>query len=50
MVQVGLTVFLGLFILSQMYEYLRQFTLPFPVYLLLGMALAIASNYQRKWD
>jgi hypothetical protein len=36
---------LCLFVLAEMFNWLRGFTIPFPLYILAGVFLAIASNY-----
>ncbi|MFE1745666.1 hypothetical protein [Coleofasciculus sp. H7-2] len=40
--------FLLLFGFAEIYQWLKQFTLPLPVYILGGAFLAIASNYDKR--
>jgi hypothetical protein len=44
--KVWLTTFGLLFVLAQMYVWVKDFILPLPVYILGGAFLAIASNYE----
>lgn len=46
--QFGLVCFVVFFILSQMFEWASQITLPFPIFVLGGAFLAIASNFDRR--
>jgi hypothetical protein len=45
MVWIGL--FFVLFIVAELYQSVKDVQLPFPVYLILGAVLAVASNYDR---
>jgi hypothetical protein len=45
MVWIGL--FFALFIVAELYQSVKDVQLPFPVYLILGTVLAVASNYDR---
>jgi len=40
--------FLLLFSMAELFQWLRHFTLPLPIYILGGAFLAIASNYDRR--
>jgi hypothetical protein len=44
--KVWLTTFGLLFVLAQMYVWVKDFILPLPIYILGGAFLAIASNYE----
>ena len=39
--------FVVLFAASQLFDWVQQFTLPLPIYILGGAFLAVASNYER---
>lgn len=40
--------FLLLFALAQLFNWMKQLTLPLPVFILSGLLLAIASNYDKR--
>ena len=40
--------FLLLFALAQLFNWMKQLTLPLPVFILGGLLLAIASNYDKR--
>jgi hypothetical protein len=40
--------FLVLFSVAELFQWLKHFTLPLPIYILGGAFLAIASNYDRR--
>ncbi|MGQ4648563.1 hypothetical protein [Lyngbya aestuarii] len=42
--------FLVLFGIVELYQWIRDFTLPLPVFILSGALLAIASNYDKSTD
>jgi hypothetical protein len=44
MVQLSIVLFFGLFAVVEIYQSVKNVQLPMPVYLVLGMMLAIASN------
>lgn len=46
--KVWLTTFGLLFVLAQMYVWVKDFILPLPIYILGGAFLAIASNYESE--
>jgi hypothetical protein len=46
--KVWLASFLLLFAIAELYQWMKHFTLPLPVYILGGAFLAIASNYERR--
>lgn len=46
--RVWITSFLVLFGMAELYQWVKHFTLPLPVYILGGAFLAIASNYERR--
>ena len=48
MVQLSIVLFFGLFAVVEMYQSIKNVQLPLPVYLMLGMLLAIASNVAKK--
>ena len=50
MSQVWIAIFFILLAIAQLYQSLPEIDLPLPVYLVLGMALAVASNAQRKFS
>ena len=39
--------FVVLFALAQLFDWVQQFTLPLPIYILGGAFLAVASNYEK---
>ncbi|MEA5597167.1 hypothetical protein [Rivularia sp. UHCC 0363] len=39
--------FVVLFALAQLFDWVRQFSLPLPIYILGGAFLAVASNYEK---
>lgn len=45
--RVWIASFLVLFGMAELYQWLKHFTLPLPVYILGGAFLAISSNYER---
>jgi hypothetical protein len=45
--RVWLACFLLLFALAEMFEWLKKFNLPLPIYILGGAFLAVASNYDK---
>jgi hypothetical protein len=45
--RVWLACFLVLFALAQLFDWLKQFHLPLPIYILGGAFLAVASNYDK---
>lgn len=47
MMKVWIASFLVLFGMAEIYQWLKHFTLPLPVYILGGAFLAIASNYEK---
>ena len=48
MPQVWIAIFFILLAVTELYQSIKEIDLPFPVYLVLGSILAIASNYQHK--
>jgi hypothetical protein len=46
-VKVWVTIVFLLFILAELYQWIKGFILPLPIYILAGAFLAIASNYDR---
>jgi hypothetical protein len=44
MVQLSIVVFFGLFAVVEIYQSVKNVQLPMPVYLVLGILLAVASN------
>jgi hypothetical protein len=44
MVQLSIVVFFGLFAIVEIYQSVKNVQLPMPVYLVLGILLAVASN------
>lgn len=44
MVQLSIVVFFGLFALVEIYQSIKNVQLPMPIYLVLGILLAVASN------
>lgn len=46
--RIWLTSFLVLFGMAEIYEWVKDFTVPLPVYILGGAFLAIASNYDKR--
>lgn len=47
MVKVWLISFALLFVLAELVQWVEGFLLPFPIYVLAGAFLAIASNYEK---
>jgi hypothetical protein len=47
MVQLSIVVFFGLFAAVEIYQSVKNVQLPMPVYLVLGILLAVASNASR---
>ncbi|MBD2532189.1 hypothetical protein H6G97_22440 [Nostoc flagelliforme FACHB-838] len=45
--RVWLACFLVLFALAELFDWLQEFNLPLPIYILGGAFLAVASNYER---
>jgi hypothetical protein len=45
--KVWLACFLVLFALAELFDWLQEFNLPLPIYILGGAFLAVASNYDR---
>jgi hypothetical protein len=45
--RVWLTCFMVLFTLAELYQWLKHFQLPLPIFLLGGAFLAIISNYEK---
>ncbi|MCC5619286.1 hypothetical protein LC605_30315 [Nostoc sp. CHAB 5836] len=45
--RVWLACFLTLFALAELFEWLQEFNLPLPIYILGGAFLAVASNYDQ---
>ncbi|RCJ35364.1 hypothetical protein A6770_16195 [Nostoc minutum NIES-26] len=45
--RVWLACFLVLFALAELFDWLQEFTLPLPIYILGGAFLAVASNYDK---
>ena len=50
MPQFWIAIFFILLAIAQLYQSLQEIDLPLPVYLVLGTALAVASNAQRKFS
>jgi hypothetical protein len=48
MVQLSIVLFFGLFAVVEIYQSVKNVQLPMPVYLILGIILAIASNVGKK--
>jgi hypothetical protein len=48
MPQVWIAIFFVLLAGAELYQSIKDITLPFPVYLVLGVVLAVASNYQQQ--
>ena len=48
--KVWLACFLVLFALAELFDWLKKFNLPLPIYILGGAFLAVASNYDRIFD
>ncbi len=48
MIRVWIAIFLVLFGMAELYQWMKQFTLPLPIYILGGAFLALASNYERR--
>jgi hypothetical protein len=48
MAQFWIAIFFILLAAAQLYQSIRDINLPFPVYLVLGTVLAVASNFQHK--
>jgi hypothetical protein len=48
MVQLSIVLFFGLFAVVEIYQSVKNVQLPMPVYLVLGMLLAIASNVAKQ--
>jgi hypothetical protein len=46
--KVWIVTFILLFAIAELLEWLQQFSLPLPIYILGGALLAIASNYQYR--
>ncbi|WP_017317369.1 hypothetical protein [Mastigocladopsis repens] len=45
--RVWLACFLVLFALAELFDWVKEFTLPLPIYILGGAFLAVASNYDK---
>ncbi len=45
--KVWLASFVALFLLAEVYQWAKLFTLPLPIFILGGAFLAIASNYEK---
>ncbi|MBE9008014.1 hypothetical protein IQ259_23875 [Fortiea sp. LEGE XX443] len=45
--RVWLACFVVLFALAELFDWLKEFTLPLPIYILGGAFLAVASNYDK---
>lgn len=45
--KVWLACFLVLFALAELFDWVEDFTLPLPIYILAGAFLAVASNYDK---
>jgi hypothetical protein len=45
--RVWLALFLILFIVAELFDWVKEFTLPLPIYILGGAFLAVASNYNQ---
>jgi hypothetical protein len=48
MPQAWIAIFFILLAVAELYQSVKDITLPFPVYLVLGAVLAVASNYQQQ--
>jgi hypothetical protein len=48
MAQFWIVFFFILLAVAELYQSVKDITLPFPVYLVLGAVLAVASNYQQR--
>ncbi len=48
MAQFWIVFFFILLAVAELYQSVKDITLPFPVYLVLGAVLAVASNYQQQ--
>ena len=48
MPQAWIAIFFILLAVAELYQSVKDITLPFPVYLVLGAVLAVASNYQHS--
>ncbi|BBD64067.1 hypothetical protein NIES4072_22710 [Nostoc commune NIES-4072] len=48
--RVWLACFLVLFALAELFDWLKKFNLPLPIYILGGAFLAVASNYDKIFD
>ena len=48
MPQFWLAIFFIVIAIAQLFQSIKEINLPFPVYLVLGTSLAVASNYQGK--
>jgi hypothetical protein len=48
MVQLSIVLFFGLFAVVEIYQSIKNVQLPMPVYLVLGIMLAIASNVAKQ--
>jgi hypothetical protein len=49
MPQFWIAIFFVLLAIAQLYQSIKDIELPFPVYLVLGVALAVAANAQPKF-
>jgi hypothetical protein len=47
MMKVWLVCFFALFALAEFFQWLRDFSIPLPIYILGGVLLAVASNYNK---
>lgn len=47
--RIWLACFFVLFALAELFDWVKQITLPLPIYILGGAFLAIASNYNKRW-
>ncbi len=50
MPQFWIAIFFILLAIVELYQSIKEIALPFPVYLVLGTLLAVASNYQHKFS
>jgi hypothetical protein len=48
MPQVWIVIFFVLLAIAELYQSIKEISLPFPVYLVLGVLLAVGSNYQHQ--
>jgi hypothetical protein len=48
MPQAWIAIFFILLAVAELYQSVKDITLPFPIYLVLGAVLAVASNYQQQ--